>query len=202
MLGTFSPILSAETALSPKEDMVRSIEDHYRAVDDITARVVQTNDLRSLGRTQTFEGTLSIRKPGRLRLDYTNGQIIVLDGTTAWIYSKKSGQAIKRAFTDIEQANIPVALLLGAADIRRDFEVVSASDGPERTIELLPKKPGEAMKKLVLRTDASGRITAMTIVSGSGNSTEIVFSDVRENGGVDEKRFRFRAPKGTEIIEQ
>lgn len=186
----------------PQDEIVRAIEDHYRGLADLTAQVAQKNDLRSLGKTQTFTGTLFIKKPGRLRLEYTNGQTIVLDGRIVWFHSTKGRQAIKRTFADIEQANIPVAFLLGAAEIRSDFDVVQAGSGGQRVVELLPKKPEAAMNKLLLRSDESGRITAMTVFDGSGNSTEIAFTDVKENEGVDDKLFRFKAPKGTEIIEQ
>lgn len=194
---------AVESPAAPsKDEVAQSIESHYRDLRDLTARVVQKNNLKTLGKTQTFEGTLFIKKPGRLRLEYTNGQTIVLDGKTVWIYSKKSQQAIKRTFTDIEQANVPVAFLLGASELRSDFDVVRPEEAAPRMIELLPKKPGAAMKKLRLRSEESGRITAMTIFDKSGNTTEITFADVTEGAGVEDKLFEIKVPKGTEIIEQ
>jgi outer membrane lipoprotein carrier protein len=185
-----------------KDEVAQSIEGHYRDLVDLTAKVVQKNNLKTLGKIQTFEGALFIKKPGRLRLEYTNGQTIVLDGKTVWFHSKKSQQAIKRTFMDIEQANVPVAFLLGAAEIRSDFDVVQPEVGGQRTIELFPKKPGAAMKKLRLHSEESGRITAMTIFDKSGNTTEITFADVTEGTGMEDKLFEFKVPKGTEVIEQ
>ena len=57
------------------------------------------------------------------------------------------------------------------------------------------------MKKLILRSDEAGRIASLDILDHTGNRTEIVFSDVREGVGYD-KLFVFKAPKGTEVIEQ
>lgn len=185
-----------------KDEVVQSIESHYRDLIDLTAKVTQKNNLKSLGKTQTFEGTLFIKKPARLLLEYTNGQTIVLDGKTVWIYSKKSRQAIKRTFSDIEQANVPVAFLLGAAEISKEFDITHAEEDGARALDLSPKKPGAAMKKLRLTADEIGRITAMTIFDKSGNTTEITFTDVKEGTGVEDKLFEFKVPKGTEIIEQ
>jgi outer membrane lipoprotein carrier protein len=185
-----------------KDEVVRSIEGHYRDLVDLTAKVVQKNNLKTLGKTQTFEGSLFIKKPGRLRLEYTNGQTIVLDGKTVWFYSKKSQQAIKRTFADIEQTNVPVAFLLGASEISREFDIAQAEGDGARTLDLSPKKPGAAMKKLRLKSDEAGRITEMTIFDKSGNTTEITFTDVKEGTGMEDKVFVFKAPKGTEIIEQ
>lgn len=184
-------------------DAVAAIESHYRDLVDLTAKVVQKNFLKSVDKTQTFDGSLSIKKPGKLRLDYTNGQVIVIDGKDVWFYSKKSAQAIRRTFKDFEQANIPVAFLLGAAHIRDDFDVVERKGSAIRnTFDLTPRKKDAAMKKLGLVCDDGGRITGMVIYDKSGNTSSIAFSDVKENIGLDDALFRFKVPKGTEVIEQ
>lgn len=203
----FSLAFSASSAVKPvfagtADDVVLSVENHYQALTDLTAKVVQKNFLKSLNKTQTFEGTLAIKKPGRLRLDYTNSQTIVIDGAMAWFYSKKSEQAVRRSFSDFEHANIPVAFLLGASSIRDDFDAIRPDEKSPGTLDLLPKRPGAIMKKLRIRTDEAGRITGMTIFDKSGNTTDITFTDIQEGVNVDDKLFVFKVPKGTEIIEQ
>jgi outer membrane lipoprotein carrier protein len=183
-------------------DAVQAIEAHYRDLVDLTAKAVQKNFLKSVEKTQRFEGTLAIKRPGKLRLEYTNGQVIVVDGSDAWFYSKKSSQAIRRTFRDFEQANIPVAFLLGAGAIRQDFDVsVPEADKP-RMLDLVPKKAGAAMKKLRLHSDEAGRITRMIVYDRSGNTSDVQFSEVKEGVGLDDVQFRFKVPKGTEVIEQ
>jgi outer membrane lipoprotein carrier protein len=184
------------------QDVVSAVEGHYRDLADLTGTVMQKNMLKAINKTQTFEGAIKIKKPGKLRLDYTNGQVILVDGKAALFYSKKSQQVIKKTFTDIEHMNIPVAFLLGAAHIRDDFDVLQPDPKTPRVLELLPKKNGAAMKKLKLRTDEAGRIMGMTIFDRSGNLTEITFSEVREGTGIDDRSFTFKIPRGTEIIEQ
>jgi outer membrane lipoprotein carrier protein len=183
------------------QDVVASVEKHYRALADLTAKVTQKNVLKSIGKTQNFDGTLFIKKPGKLRLEYSNGQLILIDGKAALLYSKKNEQLIKKTFTDFEHMNIPVAFLLGAAHIRDDFDVQQADPKTPRELELLPRKPGAAMTKMRLRVDDAGRITDLMIFDRSGNTTTITFTDIREGTGVDDQRFIFKAPKGTEIIE-
>jgi outer membrane lipoprotein carrier protein len=203
LLATVFSVISAPSVANdaqPAADPAAVVEQHYAALADLTAKVVQKNRLVTIGKTQTFEGTLRIRKPGRLRIDYTNGQQIVIDGSAAWFYSKKSEQAFKRTFTDFEQANIPVAFLLGASSIRDDFAVTPSGAGS--SLDLTPKKPGASMKKLILNVDQAGRITAMTIHDKSGNRTEITFSDIQEDTGLGDDLFKFTPPKGTEIIQQ
>jgi outer membrane lipoprotein carrier protein len=184
------------------DEAVQTVEKHYRDLTDLTAKVSQKNFLKSLDKTRMFEGTLWIKKPGKLRLEYTNGQLILIDGKAALFYSTKSEQVIKKTFTDFEHMNIPVAFLLGAARIRDDFEVKQPDPKTPRKLELVPKKPDAAMKKLNLLSDDAGRIAALTIFDRSGNVTEVSFTDTREGIGLDEKLFKFKIPKGTEVIEQ
>ena len=194
---------AAPTAAAPTVDeAVQTVENHYRDLVDLTAKVVQKNHLKALDKTQTFDAVLWIRKPGKLRLDYSNGQVILVDGKAALFYSRKSEQVIKKTFSDIEQMNIPVAFLLGAAHIRDDFEVRQPDPAAPLLLELTPKRPSAAMKKLILRSDAAGRIASLDILDKAGNRTEIMFSDVQEGVGFDDKLFVFKAPKGTEVIEQ
>jgi outer membrane lipoprotein carrier protein len=204
MLAGPSCAIAAQESPSAKtpEQIVRSVEDHYRDLADLTAAVTQKNTLKSVGKSQTFNATLFIKKPGRLRLDYTNGQIILIDGKAALLYSKKSEQVVRKTFTDFEQMNIPVAFLLGASHIRDDFEVNQPEPRAPGLLELLPRRPKAAMKKLQIQADDAGRITGLVIFDKSGNTTEIGFTDIREGAGLDDKLFLFKAPKGTEIIEQ
>jgi outer membrane lipoprotein-sorting protein len=83
-----SAVFSATTGPASEEnDPVSRVEAHYRDLSDLTATVVQKNFLKSIEKTQTFEGTLSIKRPGKLRLEYTNGQLIV-QGLRAGQYSR------------------------------------------------------------------------------------------------------------------
>jgi outer membrane lipoprotein carrier protein len=200
-----APLVASTTGTAPTAsfgDVVGTIEDRYRNLTDLTAKVVQKNFLQSVGATQRFDAELSIKRPGRLRLEYTNGQLIVIDGAKAWFYSKKSEQAIRRTFKDFEQANIPVAFLLGASDIRSEFLVTVPDPDNPRMLDLRPKKSGAAMKKIRIYADESGRITRMTITDKSGNSSDVLFSEIKEGVGLEDRIFQFAVPKGTEIIEQ
>ena len=69
-------------------------------------------------------------------------------------------------------------------------------------LDLVPKRKGAAMKKLRLLSDKTGRILRMIVFDRSGNTSDIRFSEVKEGVGLDDQRFRFKVPKGTEVIEQ
>lgn len=203
LIGAATLMVSLYAEAQSVDEAVKAVEKHYQDLTDMKANVIQKNHLASLDKTQIFEGALRIKKPGKLRLEYTNGQIILIDGKSVLLYSKKNEQVIRKTFTDFEQMNIPVAFLLGAAGrIRDDFDVLQPEPDSPRQLELIPKKPGAAMTRLRLKSDESGRITELVIHDRSGNRTEILFSRIKEDTGLSDKAFRFKIPKGTEIIEQ
>jgi len=195
-------LVGSSTPAQTVQEAAAAVERHYSELKDLTAKVTQKTFLKSVGKTQKYDGTLRIKKPGKLRLDYSNGQVILIDGKAALFYSKKSEQVIKKTFTDFQQMNIPVAFLLGAAHIRDDFDVLQPDSKAPRSLALLPRKPGAAMQKMRVETGETGGITSLTIFDKSGNTTEIVFADVQEGVAIDDTVFVFKAPKGTEIIEQ
>jgi outer membrane lipoprotein carrier protein len=199
-LFALGPVSSARA--QSVQEAVTLVENHYSNTQTLTAKVTQKNFLKAVGRTQTFDGVLSIKKPGKLRIDYTNGQIILVDGKTALFYSKKSEQMIKKTFSDVQEMNVPVAFLLGAGHIREDFDVLQPDPKAPLSLELLPKKPAAAMKKLNITADEKGRITTIAIFDRSGNRTDILFTDAREGVSIEDKLFSFKPPKGTEVIEQ
>ncbi len=202
LLLVLAPAPPKSAIAQTADEVVLAVEKHYEALADLTAKVSQINHFKAVGKTQTFAGALLIKRPGKLRLEFTNGQMILIDGKAALFYSKKSEEVIKKTFTDFGHMNIPVAFLLGAGHIRDDFDVRQPDAKSPLKIELLPRKTGAAMKKLELESNAAGGIDRLTIFDRSGNVTEIVFSDARENTGLDDKLFSFKPPKGTEIIEQ
>ncbi len=202
VLAVLSPVSPKRAAAQTADEAVVAVERHYASLSDLAARVTQVNHLKAVGKTQTFEGALLIKRPGRLRLEYTNGQLILINGKSALIYLKKSEELVRKTFTDFGHMNIPVAFLLGAAHIRDDFDVLQPDPKAPRQLELIPKKSGAAMKKLGLESDEAGRIVKLTIFDRTGNVTEINFLDVREGIGLEDKLFDFKPPKGTEIIEQ
>lgn len=185
----------------PAGELAALVEQHYAAVSTVSAKVTQKSTMKAVGRTQVFDGQLALKKPGKLRIDFSNGQLVMVDGTSALFYSRKSEQMIRKKFADISQMNIPIAFLLGAAHISDDF-TVSQSGGDGRSLDLLPKKKTATMKRIGLVCDEAGRITTLVIHDRSDNKTEIVFTDIREGGAIEDKLFAFKPPKGTEIVEQ
>ena len=61
---------AAESPRAAAEDVARRVEERQRNVQDLQARFVQTYRSGVLGREIVESGTVSIKRPGRMRWDY------------------------------------------------------------------------------------------------------------------------------------
>lgn len=199
---------SAEDRLN---DLVEKIESHYDAVSDFEAGFTQRYERRLLRRTVEEKGTVSVKKPGRMRWEYRTPEekVFVTDGTKTYFYLPAENQVMvshqPQGAMGMEEGS-PFELLAGRGRLSDSF-TASFSDEPATrggiVLRLDPKKPREEFEVVeieVLPTD--GRILRVVLIDTSSNRTEFLFDDVRENVGLPESLFRFAIPSGVEVVVQ
>src|SRR5512135_981805 len=91
-------LLAIAVAAPPPPDahaLAREVQGFYERTHDLEAGFVQTYTYAAFGRTQTSRGTLRVKKPGKLRWDYTDPapKTIVVDGTHLVQYEPDANQA-------------------------------------------------------------------------------------------------------------
>ncbi|HBY60357.1 MAG TPA: outer membrane lipoprotein carrier protein LolA, partial [Solibacterales bacterium] len=66
---------------------------------------------------------LALRKPGRMRWDYSSpqGKLFLSDGKHLYFYSPATNRAEKSKLKESEDLRAPLAFLLGKLDFDRDF---------------------------------------------------------------------------------
>src|SRR5881397_644580 len=106
------------------EDVVRDLEAAYSRVTDLRAEFTQTAFNKSLNQTIPAQGTVYLKKGGRLRWEYTEPtpQEIVSDGRKLWVYTP--------ALNQVNVGDAPEALagpagsfLAGLGRLRAEFSV-------------------------------------------------------------------------------
>lgn len=128
LLGVASPALAGDATLVPAlNEMALRVQQTYDQTRDLTARFTQESTSAALGRAQTAEGRVSLRKPGKMRWDYEGkggkpGQVLVSDGRTLWIYNPDDKSVIKSEIGGALERT-PLAFLMGLGELTRDFEV-------------------------------------------------------------------------------
>lgn len=225
LLTGAGPALAAPAA--SLQQVVTALEQGYRSLNDLQADFAQRTAIGSLKREEKGNGELFLKRGGSgsamFRFNYAKPkQQIVCNGKSVWYYLPENRQVmVADAATLFSGGNaIALSYLTGLGQVSRDFAVAFAGDGQDKkgnyVLELVPKKPTQAMSKLQLTVSAeavakylaSGTaevafpLVASVLFDPLGNRTTIEFSKIKVNRGLGNDRFSFKVPAGVEVIKQ
>jgi outer membrane lipoprotein carrier protein len=182
--------------------LVRRVDDHYNHLSSLRAHY--TERYSGMGMDRTEEGTLLLKKPGRMRWSYTTpvGKVFVLDGRFAWFYTPGDIQATRVPAKQLDDLRSPLRFLLGHTQLKKELDHLTvAPDGPGFRISGVPKGMAERVKLLSLWVTAAGAIDRMRLEEVDGAVTEFVFSAMQENVPVKDSDFAFIPPPGVTVVE-
>lgn len=163
--------------------------DFQQKVFDKTGKVVQESS-----------GSFSFLRPGRFRWTYVKPpQLIVGDGERVWIHDADLNQVTVRRVARVLGAT-PAALLAGASDIDKAFELVESGekDGLQ-WLEAKPREKESGFERIRLGLSVSG-VEAMELIDHFGQTTVLRFSNMVRNPQFDAGTFRFTPPKGVDVL--
>ena len=150
---------------------------------------------------QQSKGSFAFLRPGRFRWTYAQPypQLIVGDGKRVWIYDEDLNQVTVRAMARA-LGSTPAALLAGAADVERAFELADAGqrDGLE-WVQAKPREREAGFELIRLGMGAAG-VQAMELVDQFGQTTVLRFSNIVRNPPLEPSTFRFTPPKGADVL--
>jgi len=150
---------------------------------------------------QRSRGSFTLQRPGRFRWSYAQpyAQLIVGDGKRVWIYDEDLNQVTVRAMARA-LGSTPAALLAGAAEVERAFELTDAGqrDGLE-WVEAKPREREAGFERIRLGLGTAG-VQAMELSDHFGQTTLLRFFNMARNPKVDPDAFRFVPPKGADVL--
>jgi outer membrane lipoprotein carrier protein len=182
--------------------VVRKVDDHYNHLGSLRAHY--TERYSGMGMDRTEEGTLLLKKPGRMRWSYASpvGKVFVLDGKFAWFYTPGDAQASRVPAKQLDDLRSPLRFLLGHTQLNRELDNLTVTpDGSAFRITGVPKGMAQRVKLLSLGVTATGTIERMRLEELDGAVTEFVFTDLKENVPVKDSDFAFLSPAGVTVVE-
>lgn len=204
--------LSASSAFSQDAELERvidALQQRYDQITDLSAEFQQASTIRALGQTKKSTGLASFKKPGMMRWDYKGkeGQKIISDGRTLWMYFPQDNQVQVSRFSGAWAGRTPTAFLAGLGNLRRDF-IIAFADQEKRDARgnyrllLTPREPLAQVSKLILTVDKESFYVLSTSFTDSlGNLTEIGFKKIKVNQGLKDSLFTFVVPPDVEVLE-
>jgi outer membrane lipoprotein carrier protein len=197
---------TASQTLDPAALAAR-IQARYTTIKDFEGDFVQTYEGGVLRTKTTESGTLAVKQPGQFRFVYTKPERkeLVSDGTTIHTYPVADKQVIVSPAPGPGESTTPALFLAGRADIARDFTASATQlpSAPARlaTLRLAPRKPDPDYEWFALGVDpTSFQIRHLVAMDRQGGRSAFTFSNLKENRGLTDNTFRFRIPRGVDVV--
>jgi outer membrane lipoprotein carrier protein len=190
-------------ALAQSQDaVVRKVDEHYNRLSSLRAHY--TERYSGMGMDRTEEGTLLLKKPGRMRWSYAApvGKVFVLDGKFGWFYTPGDAQATRVPAKELDDLRSPLRFLLGHTQLAKELDNLTvAPEGSGFRISGVPKGMAQRVKLLSLWVTGAGAIERMRLEEVDGAVTEFSFSGIEENVPVKDSDFGFVPPAGVTVVQ-
>jgi len=188
--------------LGQSSDALRTkVENAYKKINSLEAKVVQTNYFAQLKTSKSFEGKI-FYQVNRLLLRFEKPylQRLQISGSVVDIYDSQSQTLISSALMpELGQMN-PLTILQFYWN-KSKVEITAKTKG-RISIKLTPKND-TFVKTLSAVIDAeSALIYELSYADFSNNTVSYVFSGIKTNHRIDPAIWKFNPPKGTQLIHQ
>ena len=189
------------------ESLAQDLQRKYDRVTDFSADFVHSYRGGVLKQQATERGTLLVKKPGKMRWEYTapEKKLFVSDGHKIYSYIPQDRQVVVGTMPRDDQAPTPALFLTGKGNLTRDFNAVfdKVSDAPAGSLalKLTPKRREPEYESLTLVVDPKTLGLQMLItVDAQGGRSAFTFSNLKENVGVTDNQFVFKMPRNVEVV--
>ena len=187
--------------------LAERVQKYYGRSKDFSAAFAQRYSYLALGRVDEKTGTVQVKKPGLVRWEYLTPEkkLLVLDGLAFWQWAPEDNQVVVKRNVQATELSSAFTFLWGKGDLLAEFspKAIALPEGMPKgeALELLPKKPGGSVQKLVFSVDAKGQVVASQVTDAQGNENRLVFSDAKVDQKLQDALFKFEVPKGASVQE-
>src|SRR5436190_7992050 len=203
-LTTLRPVAAEPTA----DEFAQAVQKKYDGIRDFSADFVHAYEGGALHKQVTERGRLFIKKPGKMRWEYTapEEKLFVSDGTKMYSYLPQDKQVIVSSVPREDEATTPTLFLAGKGNLTRDFtpsfvDLPKGMPAGSRTLKLVPKNRQRDYDWLMLVLDpATLAFRGLVTVDAQGGISTFSFANLKENSGLADKEFTFKIPRGVDIV--
>ena len=183
-----------------------NVDHRYNRLSTLTADFTET--YKGAGVQRTEAGTLSLKKPGKMRWDYSTPRekLFVTDGKKAYFYVPGEKQARQAPMKKLDDLRSPLRYLLGKTKLQKEFDALAVANVPALkpgnvVLQGVPKGMEDRVSRVLLEVSPDGTIDRIVIEEVDGSTTEFRLSNQREDVPLADAKFQFHAPPGVEMIQ-
>jgi outer membrane lipoprotein carrier protein len=206
-LLVLASVVGSASALTVDE-VIQGLERVYRGMTDLKAEFTQSAFNKSLNSTIPAQGTVYLKKGGKLRWEYSepSKQEIVSDGKTLWVYTPALNQVNTGPAPEV-LAGPAGSFLAGLGRLREHFNVrllnpAQPTDAEGNVaLDLTPKEPIPTMNRLILSLEPKfWQVRKAIVYDQFENTVTMRFTRVAVNSGLADRLFTFVAPPGVATV--
>ena len=193
LVPALAAIAVAAPAIAASSADLKAVESHLNQTQSMVAQFTQTD-----GRGRQLSGTLSLKRPGRIRFEYGKGanMLLVGNGKTLSFLDYEVGQK-----SSWPVAKSPLSVLLSAnPELGRIARIVPSNDPRVVVVRARDARRPEFGTLVLAFQKAPGapaglRLEGWTAIDAQNKKTTVRLSGQRYNVAVPESAFTFVEPK-------
>jgi len=185
------------------DSLLKNVENRYNKAK--TLQVLFTEQYTPpRSPTRTESGLLMLRKPGRMRWDYSQpkGKLFVGDGKFLWLYTPADNRVEKMKLQESDDMRAPLAFLLGKLHFDKEFSNLQAkAEGRDTRITAAPKTDTLPYSAVEFVVTPESRIREVKVTGFDKSILDFTFDQEKVDPSLDAKLFQFQLPPGAHLEE-
>jgi outer membrane lipoprotein carrier protein len=193
------PLQAAEADLNK---LLKGVEEHYNRAKTLQVHFVESYTVQGRAR-KSESGELTLRKPGRMRWDYTtpSGKLFISDGKDVYLYTPEAHRVEKTKLKASDDMRAPLAFLLGKLDFAKDFRDFEVKpEGTQFLITAKAKNDSFPYEKVQMLVTPDYQIQRMIINLQGQSLLTFDLDGEKLNPAVDDALFKFQMPAGATLV--
>jgi outer membrane lipoprotein carrier protein len=200
LTGACLPIQAADANLNT---LLKGVEERYNRAKTLQVHFVESYTVQGRAR-KSESGELTLRKPGRMRWDYTApaGKLFVSDGKDVYLYTPEAHRVEKTKLKASEDLHAPLAFLLGKLDFAKDFRDLELKpEGANYLITAKAKSDKFPYERIQMLVTPDYEILRLVINLQDLSLLTFQLDGEKVNPPVDDNLFRFEMPAGATLVD-
>lgn len=152
---------------------------------------------------QTESGDLTLRKPGRMRWDYTTpaGKLFLSDGKDVYLYTPEAHRVERMKLKESDDMRAPLAFLLGKLDFQKEFrDFVVSPQAPFWKVAAKAKNDKLPYERIEMLIAADYSIQRLIVTGQDRSVLTFQFDGEQVNPTVNDAIFKFQIPPGATLV--
>jgi outer membrane lipoprotein carrier protein len=193
---------------SSAQDLAQALQRKYDRIKDFSADFVHSYRGGVLGKEIAERGRLLVKRPGKMRWQYTSPEekLFVSDGVKMYSYLPQDKQVLVSSIPPDDHITTPTMFLAGKGNLARDFSASIVDPPPGapagiRALKLVPKSRQRDFDWMVLEVAPETlELRGLVTVDAQGGQSSFSFTNLKENTNLADKEFAFKMPRGVDVV--